>query len=230
MDFVLIVDTETTGVDHHKDRCIEVAAVQYSLAHRCVVQCFSQLINAGPNDAESINHIPSGALEWGDPADQVWQRVERMAHECDAILAHNASFDRRWVPAHVTGDIPWICTYHGIEWPISGDARNLIAIALAHGLGVVDPHRALSDCMLIARLLHRCAELGHDVAEMLSQGLRPQAHFQALVTFDGKEAAKAKGFQWDAKGRRWVRAMAIEDATREKLGFDVRRCAETIEV
>lgn len=229
MKLVLILDTETTGLDPHTDRAIEVAAVQYSLEEASVVQAYSQLIAGGPNPAESINHIPSKALEWGDYAADVWERVSAMAKPCDAILAHNAAFDRRWVPSDFP-NIPWICTLNGITWPVQGDGRNLVAIALAHGLGVVDPHRALADCLLIARLLTRCRELGTDLNAMLARGLRPQATFQALVSFDHKELAKAKGFQWDASARKWIREMAIEDATPELLGFEVRRIARTVEI
>lgn len=229
MKLVLILDCETTGLDPKADRAIEVAAVQYSLESACVVQAYSQLIAGGPNDAETINHIPSKALEWGDYAAGVWERVSAMSKPCDAILAHNAAFDRRWVPEGALSN-PWICTCNGIVWPRTGDARNLVAIALAHGLGVVDPHRALADCLLIARLLTRCAELGTDIGAMLQRGLRPQATFQALVSYEGREAAKAKGFQWDASARKWIREMAIEDATPELLGFEVRRIARTIEI
>lgn len=188
------------------------------------------LFESVDNEAEAINHIPAGALVYGYPAGEVWNRVADVVEGSDAIVAHNAAFDRRWVPAHVTEGIPWICTFQGITWPRTGDARNLVAIALSHGLGVVDPHRALADCMLIARLLQRCSELGHDVSAMLAMGLRASAHFQALVSFDQKDLAKAKGFTWEPKGRRWVRTMAIEDATEELLGFKVKKVAESIDV
>ena len=229
MKTVCILDTETTGLDPHKDRCIEVAVVRYSIEHACVIESLSLLIEAEANEAEAINHIPSGVLRYGYPAGEAWKRVSLVVDGCEAILAHNAAFDRRWVPESIPL-LPWICTFQGITWPKTGDARNLIAIALAHGLGVVDPHRALADCMLIARLLTRCAELGTDVAAMLAQGLRPSAHFQALVSFDRKDLAKEAGFQWDPKRRAWLRTMAIEDAVEEKLGFAVKRVPESIDV
>lgn len=230
MKFVLILDTETTGVDPKTDRAIEVAAVQYSLEHACVMESYASLICAEENPAEAINHIPGKALPFAMDDGDVWRRVRDMASRCDAIVAHNAAFDRRFVPESLRDCVPWICTLSGFDWPRAGDDRKLISIALAHGLGVVDPHRALADCYLIARLLTRCAELGTDIGAMLERGLRPQATFQALVSFENKDLAKAKGFQWDPKGRRWVREMAIEDAVPEVLGFEVRRIAATVEI
>lgn len=230
MNIITIVDTETQGVDPKIDRAIEVAAVKYSIEHACVIESFACLIEADSNAAESINHIPTGVLKYGYSANGTWARLEEIAVGSDAILAHNAAFDRRFIPETVLNSIPWICTLNGITWPKTGDARNLVAIALAHGLGVVDPHRALADCMLLARLLTRCAELGTDVSAMLQRGLRPTAHYQAIVSYEQREAAKAKGFQWDASTRRWCRTMAIEDAVPEVLGFEVRRIAASIDV
>lgn len=230
MKTVAITDTETQGIDPHEHRCVEIAVVKYSVEHACVIDSFSQLCRADSNEAEHVNHIPAALLKTAFPADDAFARARQMADGCDAILAHNAAFDRRFIPSDTFGAIPWICTFQGITWPKTGDARNLVAIALAHGLGVVDPHRALADCMLIARLLTRCAELGTDVAAMLAQGLRPSAHFQALVSFDRKDLAKDAGFQWDPKRRAWLRTMAIEDATEEKLGFAVKRVPESMDV
>ena len=213
---VLILDVETTGLDPSKDVAIEVAFVRYSLAHHCVVDAFSTLIRAGGNPAEAVNHIPSGLV--GDariPRRQdAWGIVEAGAQWCQAILAHNGDFDRQFVPEG-SGllELPWIDTCNGVTWPLeTKPGSSLITLALEHGLGVVDPHRALNDCMLLARLLTRCHELGWDVQNILQKGLRPRATFQAMVTFDEKDTAKESGFKWEPKSRRWLRTMAVEDA------------------
>lgn len=225
---VLVLDTETTGLDPMTGRCIEVAAVRYSLLHFCVIEAYSSLLwGPASNLMEKVNHIPEKSLPCGDSAEAVWGGVSGMASTCDAILAHNADFDRQWVPNDPVRcaallELPWICTCSGVTWP-NQDKENgsLISLALAHGLGVVDPHRALSDCLLLARLMTRCHELGHDVQAMLEQGRRPQAMFQAIVPFDDKDLAKAAGFKWEASTKRWIRKMAIEDAG--KLGFPTRK-------
>lgn len=222
MDLVLVIDTETTGLSPATDTCIEVAAVLYSLRFAGIVKVYSTLLAAGvENAAESVNHIPSGALELGATPSNAWKTVDGWGKQAEAVLAHNADFDRSFVPAEVLSSIPWIDTCDGITWPRqSKPGASLISLALDHGLGVVDPHRALNDCLLLARLLTRCAELGHDVGALLAQGLRPRAMFQALVSFDDKDKAKEAGFRWDAPTRRWLRKMAVEDAG--KLGFRVQ--------
>ena len=211
VDRILILDCETTGLDPVEDCAIELGLVVYSVRHRTVLRSYSTLLASGrENTAEAINHIPSSALNDGSTPKQAWSVFEHWASKVDAIVAHRADFDRQFVPMV---DRPWICTKYGVKWPLEDKpGQSLIYLALAHGLGVVDPHRALSDCMLIARLLTRCAELGHDPETILARGLRPMAVFQALVTFDDNHQAKSAGFEWEASTKRWLRKMAIEDA------------------
>lgn len=226
MDRILILDTETTGTDPEKDRCIEVAAVTYSIAHRAIADAHSWLLQADGNAAESINRIPPGLLVpiYAYVPEYVWSQVGERADEAEAIVAHNADFDRQWTPqfnrAIGQEPIPWIDTLYAVDWPLqTRPGTNLTHLALEHGLAVVDPHRALSDCLLLARLLTRCAELGHDVSKILERGLRPTATFQALVSYDQRQAAKDAGFHWEAPKKQWLRKMAIDDAA--KLPFRV---------
>lgn len=220
MKTVLILDTETTGLDPAKDRCIEVAVVRYSIEHSAIVEAYSTLIKAEANGAESVNHIPSALLQDGEHAERVWPMVEVVGATCDAVLAHNADFDRSFTPPDILDDIPWIDTCNGVTWPHeSKPGASLISLALEHGLAVVDPHRALSDCLLLARLLTRVAEQ-HNIVELLARGLRPQATFQARVSYDDKDMAKSAGFHWDAPTKRWLRKMACADV--QDLGFRVK--------
>ena len=224
MEQVLILDTETTGLDPAVDHCIEVAAIRYSLKHGCMIEAVSRVIPIeGPNAAEVVNRIPAATLALdvaGASAESTWQQIDRMASHVDAVCAHNAEFDRSFIPIAPTPmlqKVPWIDTCDGMAWPQqSKPGASLITLALDHGIGVVDSHRALADCLLLAHLFQRCAER-FDVAALLAQGLRPRALFQALVSFEAKDSAKAAGFHWDAVSRRWLRRMAIEDAG--KLGF-----------
>lgn len=211
METVLILDTETTGLDPAKDHCIEVAVVRYSIEHACVLESYATLLLGDSNEAEATNHIPAASLRLGANPILTWKLVGEIGAYCDAVLAHNSDFDRAFVPANVLSDIPWIDTKE-LTWPKQSEpGSSLIGLALDHGLAVVDPHRALSDCLLLARLLTRVAEQ-HNIVELLARGLRPRATFQALVSFDDKDKAKEAGFHWEASTKRWLRKMAEEDA------------------
>lgn len=221
MDRVLILDTETTGLDPAKDHVIEIGVILYSIKHGCSLVSFSSILGADSNPAEAINHIPAAALADQENAMDVWGRVEMLAATADAVLAHNAAFDRDFVTEPLRQK-KWICTKNDVAWPKQTRVgASLVSLVLEHGLGVASAHRALTDCDMIARLLTRARELGVDVAEMLRHAMRPKATFMALVPFDRKEEAKKAGFQWDGEGRRWLRTMFIDDTA--NLSFQTRQ-------
>jgi DNA polymerase-3 subunit epsilon len=212
MRHVLILDTETTGLDHQKDSVIEVAAILYSVEHATPLRSFSSLMYATGNAAENINRIPAAALADAWLAEEAWAEVSEMAGAADAIIAHNADFDRPWCP-QVLQDMPWICSKVDLQWPKQTRPEpSLVALALEHDLGVAYAHRALADCDMIARLLTRARELGANLAEMLVRGQRPKILLQAMVSFDERELAKTAGFRWDPTTKRWLRRMVAEDA------------------
>ena len=213
MKRVLILDTEATGLDPKVDAVIEVACILYSIEHATVIESYSSLIRATDNAAEAINRIPPAALVGAEHPDAVWARVMVLTDTADAIVAHNAEFDRGFVRDRLRDALPWVCSRSDLTWPKqTKPGPSLVSLALEHDLGVATAHRALADCDLIARLFTRAAELGADLRAMLARGMRPKAEFIALVSFDDKDKAKAAGFQWDAQRKQWKRRMAVEDA------------------
>lgn len=236
LEAVLLLDTETTDLEVENGEVIEVGAVLFSMDHMSVIECYSALIESdAPNPVEKINHIPEAAYaEWGMGPYTVWKRVDQMGIDCQAVLAHNADFDRKWVegkPGIGKGggmtilDLPWIDTCGGVQWPLeSRPGSSLVNLAFEHGLGVDDPHRALSDCLLLARLLRQCHRLGYDVQKILERGLRPTATYESLEPYANRKIVKDAGFKWKPiigrSKESWVRKMAIEDA--KCLGFRVR--------
>lgn len=221
MDYIAILDTETTGMDPSDSQCIEVGLVCYSLKCRAMVDCHSWLIHGESNPVEEINHIPTALINspLAESSDHVWKQVLGYSEPCEYILTHNADFDRQWVPEWFPATPRWIDTCNAVTWPRPTNSRSLISLALAHGIGVVDPHRAINDCLLLAMLLTRVAELGYDVEAILRQGLRPQAMFRACVSYENNNDARKAGFRWEQERRIWKRKMAIEDAM--KLPFEV---------
>lgn len=219
MKTIAILDTETSGLDAKTDELLEVGVVLWSVQHRCVIGAHSWLnANATANAAEAVNGIPRAVLDDGTGRGQIRTKLVEHTCEAEAIVAHNADFDRQWLP-ELQND-RWICSANDLEYPRPTTSRSLIALCLAHGVGVSSAHRALTDCLLVAHLLERVAELGADVEAMLERGLRPKAKYAALVSYDDREKAKAAGFHWDGSAKLWLRTMAIEDA--EKLPFAVR--------
>jgi DNA polymerase-3 subunit epsilon len=221
MDRVLILDTETTGIDADAV-AIEVAVCVFDVKRAVSVRSLSTLVHAESNPAEKVNRIPADLLSDAPPAHRVWRALVPYASLCQAVVAHNADFDRRFVPETATGPLPWICSCNDLAWPCaSRPGEGLVSLALAHNLGVAHAHRAAADVELLARLFSRVAEMGHDLDALLSRGLRPKVLVQALVSYDDREKARVAGFRWNEDGTsRWLRKMPLEDA--EALPFKVR--------
>lgn len=221
---LLLLDTETTGTEEGAT-CIEVACALYSVEHAAVVRSFASLIRAESNPARLVNGIPDALLLIAPDPAPVWHRVREMVSKAGAVVAHNADFDRRFVPEDIGATIPWICSMDDIAWPrASRPGEGLVSLALSHGLGVSSAHRADADVDILARLLIRVAEMGADVPAMLARAMRPKALFRALVPFERNNEAKAAGFRWDVLvPRAWARRMPVEDTA--ALSFKVAEVA-----
>jgi DNA polymerase-3 subunit epsilon len=214
---VAIVDTETTTLDPATGACVEVGLVVWDVATKAVERCFSDVLPAASNPAESVNGIPAkllASLGGAPEAARVWKRFEALSEGCDAYVAHNADFDRDWLPNGLAMRFPWICSMSDVDWPRApqyGPAKSVVNLCLSHGVGVVHAHRAIADCLSIAAVLTRCAELGHDVEAMLGRGLRPKVLVHSTAPFKDKDAVKDAGFHWDGAAKVWWRSMPEED-------------------
>lgn len=232
---ILLLDLETSGLDPAKDCPVEAAWAVYSLEHRAVMRAHSTLVDAttyrgdavdAVRDLSDLHKITPEMWRTGLHWDAVEKAVKASAGNVDAIVAHNASFDRRWFRDETIQAKPWICTLNGVRWPEAGKSKRLGDIALEHGVAVIDAHRALPDVQTLARLLTMAARLGHDVSAILERGLRPTSVYVVADTdFDPARNALAKehGFSWVGERKVWERTMADEDAA--GLPFRVRRVA-----
>lgn len=219
MKLALIVDCETSSLDPSTGHLLELGMVRWSIEHRTVFACSSQIVRAPSNEAESVNGIPFAALAHGIDRSAVDRAFRMWSESADVILAHG-DFDAKWLPAV---DKPWVDTCNDLVYPKPSTSRALTALCLAHGIGVTHAHRALPDCLLVAQLLERCAELGADVHAMLERGLRPKAKFAVAESgFDParNELAKKHLFRWVPESKLWMRTMARDDIA--ALPFAVR--------
>lgn len=215
---LLLLDTETTGLDPATDRLCEVGAILFSVEHRAVIQQVSFLLPIDDNPVQHINGISPELSRLVDP-DQAWRLFTDMAEDADAFVAHNAAFDRQWLePRLILPRLrhkPWICTCEGIRWPGLRLNPSLTDLALAYGVPVWAAHRALTDCTYLAHVLAR----DPDLEAHLLQGLEPRRLVVAQVSYDQREQAKAAGFRWDPTTKQWRRRCSQSEI--EELPFAV---------
>jgi len=195
---LLILDTETTGLDPQTDRCIEVGAVLFDVSRRSVLSQVSFLLPCQQNPARLVNGIDPALT--GQP--QLWQPgllcFEALLAACDLVVAHNAAFDRQWFGIDPLPPIskPWLCSMDDMRWPVDRNLRanpSVRDLALAYGVPVWAAHRALTDCIYLAQVFERCTEL----EVLLEQGLEPRRLYRARVSYEERHKAREAGFRWN---------------------------------
>ena len=206
---LLILDTETTGLDEAQHKVIEIAAILYSVEHHCVLQQISTLIPSGQdkNPAEAINQIPIAAAN-ATPSElshYLCQVINYWGEIAEYVVAHNADFDRKWLKQHAIFarlyEQHWLCTCHDFTWPQQHrSGQKLIDLALAHGVGVNSAHRALTDCQLLAALFDRL----EDLPERIAAAAGPKVWVKAEIEYRDRQLAKDAGFRWDSGERQWI--------------------------
>ncbi len=218
---ILILDTETTGLDNENDDCIEVGSILFNVKSRSVLAQQSFLLPVETNNAEKINNIPAEITRLPQPLSEAIKYFESLVHVADVIVAHNAEFDMKWFGLKKLPQIKkqWICSMDDIAWPSERQLKarpSVKDLALAYGIPVWNAHRALTDCIYLAEVFKRCDQL----EKLLSRALEPKLLIRAEVSYDKRFLAKNAGFRWNdqIKGA-WSRKMSRRDI--EKLEFSV---------
>ena len=125
---LLILDTETTGLDPEQDHCIEVGAILFHVPSRAVLSQVSFLLPCESNPAEPINGISAAVSRLIQPWQAGLAYFRQLVEAADVIVAHNASFDRQ---AQATE--AWRCFRAARN--TAGAAALLPVLRLGHSLG-----------------------------------------------------------------------------------------------
>ncbi len=219
---VLILDTETTGLDENKDEVIEIGCILFHVSSRSVLSQVSFLVPVKTNEAEYINGISAEVTN----IDQPWQDglnfFLKLVDYSDLIVAHNVEFDRKWFGK---GRLPkleknWICSLEDINWSFQKSLKtrpSVTDLALSFSIPVWNLHRALSDCFYISEVFKKCDNL----EELLLKATEPRFLYKAMVSYEERYLAKNAGFRWDTpvKGA-WSKKLTAEEAS--NLNFEVK--------
>ncbi|MCP9840452.1 3'-5' exonuclease [Synechococcus sp. J7-Johnson] len=219
---LLILDTETTGLDPERDHCIEVGAVLFHVPSRAVLSQLSLLLPCQSNAAKAINGIDAAVSRLQQP----WQAgliyFQELVASADAMVAHNAAFDRAWFGrGHLPRiEKPWICSMDDLRWPSECRLKatpSVRDLALAYGIPVWAAHRALTDCIYLAQVFERCETL----ESLLLAGLEPRRLYRAELPYEQRHRAREAGFRWNEPvAKAWSRRLSEREVN--ELDFPVR--------
>jgi DNA polymerase-3 subunit epsilon len=212
---LLILDTETTGLNPERDQCIEVGAVLFSVPDRSVLSQVSFLLPCGHNPAEVVNGIAPALTQRPQPWQPALACFEAMVEASDLLVAHNAAFDKQWFGSGVLPALakPWLCSMEDIRWPADRHLRSNPSVrdlALAYGVPVWAAHRALTDCIYLAQVFERCV----DLEGLLAQGMEPRRLYRARLSYEERHRAREAGFRWNEPiSGAWSRRLSEREVT-----------------
>ena len=218
---VIVLDTETTGLDAKNERIIELAMLSVLVDTDTglpvgPVTTYESFEDPGKPIPPAITEITGidDHMVHGQRIDDA--RVAQLVQAADLIVAHNAGFDRPFVEARlpVFASRPWNCSFAGIDWKKEGSGSAKLEF-LAHERGwFYDAHRALVDCHALLQVL--AAPLGKDrsgLARLLEGAEQTRYKLRATgAPFEAKDALKARGYRWDGEGRVWWTSLTGEEA------------------
>lgn len=210
---VIVLDTETTGLDQNRESVIELALLRVDIDNATglpvgVVQVYDGLEDPGkpiPAEVVALTGLHDADVR-GQALDEA--RVAELLDGVDLVIAHNAGFDRPFVEGRFPqfANVNWACSFADIDWKGQGQGSSkLESLAQSHGW-FYDAHRAEMDChALLAVLAKPLPDGSHTgLAHLLQAAAKPSYALQATnAPFEAKDKLKARGYRWHAEQRVW---------------------------
>ena len=217
---ILVLDTETTGLDHSRDKIIELAMLRVDVDTTTGlpvggVAVYDGLEDPGMNISKEIQGITGISTEMvrGQHLDEA--RIAAMLDGADLVIAHNASFDRPFCEARIPAfaKLPWGCSFADIDWKKEGQgSAKLTYLAMEKGW-FYDAHRAEMDCHALLAVLAEQLPISSQsgLARIVAASRVASYRLQATnAPFEAKDLLKARAYRWNADQKVWHTRLADE--------------------
>ncbi len=217
---VIVLDTETTGLDSKSEKIIELAmlsvlvdsATGLPVGPVTIYESFEDPGKPIPPQITEITGIDDSMVQ-GQRIDDA--AVNALVQEADWVVAHNAGFDRPFVEARfpVFASQAWNCSFMGIDWKKEGSGSAKLEFLAAERGWFYDAHRAQVDCHALLQVLASPLADGQTGLSRLLAGAG-QTRYKLRATgapFEAKDKLKSRGYRWDGEGRVWWCSLASDD-------------------
>jgi DNA polymerase-3 subunit epsilon len=226
---IVVLDTETTGLDASKERIIELAMLKVVVDNATglpvgPVTVYDELEDPGkpiPKEVVALTGI-SNADVAGRQLDEA--KIAQMLDGVDLVIAHNAGFDRPFVESRLPAfaHLPWSCSFADIDWKAQGRSSAKLE-NLAQALGwFYDAHRAEMDCHALLAVLAVPLPQGPQsgLTKLLAAAQQPSFRLQATnAPFEAKDLLKTRGYRWNAEQRVWHTRLSSDASLQEELDW-----------
>lgn len=200
----IVIDLETTGLDHGKDEVIELAMVKFHFdpdgaitGVADILQAFHQPSTPIPPAITRLTGI-TDAMVAGQAIDVA--RVDAFVADASVIIAHNAAFDRKFAEriAAIFEHKPWACSATEIAWKDSGFSGAKLTYLVAEAGFFYEAHRAIDDCHAVVELLARPLAATSALSILLDRACRTTCRIWAEHSpYDLKDHLKRRGYRWN---------------------------------
>jgi DNA polymerase-3 subunit epsilon len=217
---VIVLDTETTGLDSKSEKVIELAmlsvlvdsATGLPVGPVTIYESFEDPGRPIPPQITEITGIDDSMVQ-GQRIDDA--AVNALVQEADLVVAHNAGFDRPFVEARwpVFAGKAWGCSFQGIDWKKEGSGSAKLEFLASERGWFYDAHRAQVDCHALLQVLASPLTDGQTGLARLLAG-SGQTRYKLRATgapFESKDKLKARGYRWDGEGRVWWCSLGSDD-------------------
>lgn len=201
----VILDTETTGLNHRNEEIIEIGLVAFTFDEEGrigdvtgVYGGLQQPSKSIPPEITKLTGI-TDELVAGKRIDM--QVLESHIGPADLIIAHNARFDRPFCEAFssIFSNKAWACSNSEIDWSTRGFEGTKLGYLIGQAGYFHDGHRAVDDCFALLEVLDRKAD-NHSAtpfSELYQSSQRSRVRvFAENSPFDMKDHLKARGYRW----------------------------------
>jgi DNA polymerase III subunit epsilon len=212
----ILLDVETTGLDEQKDEVIELGMVKFDYLPdgriaglTDVFSSFNEPSKPIPPEVTTLTGITNEMVA-GQRIDE--GAVSSFAEDAVIVIAHNASFDRKFAERYwpIFQRKAWGCSATEVEWRKHGFEGSRLGYLL-NGAGFFhQAHRAVDDCHALLEIL--ALELPSTgtpaLAVLLEQARKKTMRVWAEQSpFDLKDSLKRRGYRWsdgsDGRPRSW---------------------------
>jgi DNA polymerase III subunit epsilon len=212
----ILLDVETTGLNQQKDEIIELGMVKFDYlpdgriaSLRDVYTSFNEPSEPIPLEVTALTGITDDMVA-GQRIDD--SAVFSFVDDAVIVIAHNASFDRKFVERYwsIFQRKAWGCSATEVEWRKHGFEGSRLGYLL-NGAGFFhQAHRAVDDCHALLEIL--ACELpttGTSALAVLLERARKKTMrvWAEQSPFDLKDSLKRRGYRWsdgsDGRPRSW---------------------------
>lgn len=220
---LLGLDFETTGLDPVNDRITEIGACLWDTDRAQPVQLLQLFCNDGgvpiSEEITKLTGITQRDLDMhGGETHMALSMLNLLIDKAEAVVAHNGNnFDKLFYEKSCARVIVkpaekiWIDTAQDIPYPPEITTRKLKHLAVEHGFMNPFAHRALFDVVTMLRVLSH-----YDIFEVLKYAQAPLVTVRAMVSYDNRQLAKDRRYQWDGGKKIWTKQLRDFQLEKEK--------------